>query len=50
VTEAAERAAVEAVHGDDVGPDDVLFELRAERAVHKHRERGSPHYRVWTAA
>jgi hypothetical protein len=49
VLDAAERAAVASVHPDDVAPDDVLFELRAERAVHKQRDRGDAVYRVWTS-
>ncbi len=50
VTDRAERAAVEQVHANHVGPDDVLFELRAERVLHRRLGAGRPVFLTWTAS
>jgi hypothetical protein len=50
VDDGQERAAVEAVHNDDVAPADRLFELRVERANHKTRDHGRAVATTWTAA
>jgi len=49
VREAPTRAAVASAHATKVQPDDVLFELRIDRAAHRRREQGSPVDIAWAA-
>jgi phosphinothricin acetyltransferase len=49
VVDPAERAAVLAVHNDIVGPEDPLWHLLLDRAMHKHRIDGAAVIDRWRA-